>query len=519
MSLTKVSYSMINGAVININDYGAIGDWNGTTGTDNTAAIQAAIDALAQGGTLFIPVGYYKFSSVSTTKAICIRGQGFTNNKQSVYGSSDWTDLANFGGSVLISTAASGDAISMGAQPVLHNFQLSDFMLVGPGSGTATGIHLNYGVGTYVENVFVGNFTTGWNIENSQDATYNKIVGKGNKTGLILQGAAITSNQTVFINPEFQRYEVFGMNIAAAAMVQILGGLFQDAVSGIALAIGVNSSYAAIKGVWFENSSDAVALDINGTGAVIENCYFANRLTDNINVRATAIQTRLLHNHLASGTAPAPSIDIDTGALSTFVYDSTPSANGTFTDFGTGTIYVDLLSNSFNQLVGSRSVNGTDTIGGVPTAAGTAQKITRKVTGMIDAAPKLNALAVEIPNSDQSCVVKLTALGSLGAGGAVGADEASQSVSCDIVITRTTGTNIAVTQSAYYGSAASNVAGATTCTTTVDTTLVVGAIGATQIVFIRPTVTKGGGGSDNHTAVMLAELVNSNTAGAHIYKN
>ena len=334
---------------VSVKDFGA----DPTGVADSTAAMQAAIDSLAQGGTLYIPAGYFKFSSVSTTKAICIRGQGFTNNKQSVYGSAEWTDLANFGGSVLISTAASGDAISMGAQPVLHNFQLSDFMLVGPGSGTATGIHLNYGVGTYVENVFVGNFTTGWNIENSQDATYNKIVAKGNKTGLILQGSVITSNQTVFLNPEFQRYETYGMNIVEAAMVQIVGGLFQDRVSGVALNIGVNSSYATVKGVWFENSATDTAVNIVGTGTTVENCYFANRVSDNIKIRSTAYGTNLLHNNLASDTAPAPSIEIDTGAVGTYIFDSPPSSNGSLVDYGTGTIYITTENGKVTQTKGA----------------------------------------------------------------------------------------------------------------------------------------------------------------------
>jgi len=41
MSLTKVTYSMINGASVNVFDFGATGDGS----TDDTAAIQAALTA------------------------------------------------------------------------------------------------------------------------------------------------------------------------------------------------------------------------------------------------------------------------------------------------------------------------------------------------------------------------------------------------------------------------------------------------------------------------------------------
>lgn len=56
MGLTKASYAMINGAPLNILDFGAIGDG----ATDNTAAFQAAITAMhINGRDVFIPPGTY----------------------------------------------------------------------------------------------------------------------------------------------------------------------------------------------------------------------------------------------------------------------------------------------------------------------------------------------------------------------------------------------------------------------------------------------------------------------------
>lgn len=57
MSLTKATYSMIQGAYANVLDFGALG--NGTT--DDTTAVQAAINSIIDiGGTVFFPTGKYR---------------------------------------------------------------------------------------------------------------------------------------------------------------------------------------------------------------------------------------------------------------------------------------------------------------------------------------------------------------------------------------------------------------------------------------------------------------------------
>ena len=59
MALTKVTYSMIKGAAVNVLDFGAKGD--GTT--NDTVAIQAAIDSLGvNGGVVYFPYGEYRIA-------------------------------------------------------------------------------------------------------------------------------------------------------------------------------------------------------------------------------------------------------------------------------------------------------------------------------------------------------------------------------------------------------------------------------------------------------------------------
>lgn len=67
MSLTKATYSMINGAPANVLDFGAVG--NGVA--DDTAAIQAA---LATGNAVYVPAGTY---AISATLRLAADGQIF----------------------------------------------------------------------------------------------------------------------------------------------------------------------------------------------------------------------------------------------------------------------------------------------------------------------------------------------------------------------------------------------------------------------------------------------------------
>ena len=126
MALTKVTYSMISGAVVNVLDFGAVG--NGVA--DDAAAIQLAINSLPSGGTVFFPTGTY----------LCLTGLTVANNK---------TILEFAGGATITYTTAT---------QVLINFTGQDCRLINaninaPAVFNATNTTIGYSI-VKIENDF-----------------------------------------------------------------------------------------------------------------------------------------------------------------------------------------------------------------------------------------------------------------------------------------------------------------------------------------------------------------------------
>ena len=141
MSLTKVTYSMINGPIINPVDYGA-----STASADNTAAIQAALDAAAAAGGAIVqlPAGTFSFSGTITVKSnmkFCGVSLGFGSYSSTV-----------------LRYTGSGVAIQIGEGGYANGFysKLQGFKLVNGGSsvGTTVGIYIR-ATQTEIEDVTV----------------------------------------------------------------------------------------------------------------------------------------------------------------------------------------------------------------------------------------------------------------------------------------------------------------------------------------------------------------------------
>ena len=130
MSLTKVSYSMIAGAAVNIVDFGAVVS---ASASANTAAIQAAINACPQGGTVLIPNGTFDTNdALIIDKAITIRGLG----------PGKWED--SLGGSIIRQTNTAKNAFTLRASLAqfafgsygLNNVNFQDLAITGPSSAS-----------------------------------------------------------------------------------------------------------------------------------------------------------------------------------------------------------------------------------------------------------------------------------------------------------------------------------------------------------------------------------------------
>lgn len=150
MSLTKVSYSMIDGAVVNVRDYGAVGDGV----ADDTAAIQAAIDATANLGTVFFPKGTYK---ITDTIDIIYNDVWQAVNLLGV-GNGSKIDWRGGNGKPMIHTRGPGtNGSGFYAKPYIEKLQLYGNAFTGDPYTNVTGVQ----VGDTPQNVFSGvcNFT------------------------------------------------------------------------------------------------------------------------------------------------------------------------------------------------------------------------------------------------------------------------------------------------------------------------------------------------------------------------
>lgn len=135
---------------------------------------------------------------------------------------------------------------------------------------------------------------------------------------------------------------------------------------------------------------------------------------------------------------------------------------------------------------------------------------TKVVTGLLDTVATA-VLTITVPNAQHAAIVDLEFCAILGAGGAIGAGEATRISKYQLILARTAGVNLVATLTAAIGGAEAHVAGATSIATAVATLqAVAGAVGVANTVAILLAITKTGGASTNHVAVVRYNILGQN---------
>jgi hypothetical protein len=200
MALTKVSYSMIQGAQYNVLDYGAVGD--GVT-NNNTAFAAVTAAAKVTGGTIYFPEGTYLYSSsiVIDDPSVQLLGDGLDATILNFTGDSHAIVIGDDGGNAYgkfsqfkitgTNAAKSGIRVTGITNCLLDNIYITGFIgaFVGgggtvPGSGGACGVWVN------TRNL-TGGFVLSLRIENCIIET--------NFTGVDFTGTAIGATNDIRI--------------------------------------------------------------------------------------------------------------------------------------------------------------------------------------------------------------------------------------------------------------------------------------------------------------------------------
>lgn len=300
MSLTKVTYSMIDSAPINVKDFGAVGDGV----VDDTAAIQAAIDSALRLGydatanqpestyssqVVYFPAGEYLVSSIIVDRSgIRLVGAGRSNSV--IVGSSTTANTVVIGGSTTDATynqgvqdlhigQAEGVDKTAGANLLLSNVRNTDVRNLYL-SDVWQGYSQIGGYKVFIENVLIqGRYGRTANGDFGFGFQYNETVGvqqpKISDTRLVNSMVGTIVNTGVYVDScDWLVLDLVHANIAQETSLLI------DAKYQVA-SMRVDQCY-------FDSARDR-NLDITGS-AEIQDLYFANTVFSSFTFEAETLQ-------------------------------------------------------------------------------------------------------------------------------------------------------------------------------------------------------------------------------------
>jgi hypothetical protein len=272
MALTKATNRMTNGAVVNVLDYGAVGDGV----TDDTVAIQAAVNT---GKTVYIPEApvNYLVSTITLLDEQTIYGDG--KYAQGLLGDGtgpviqcgnavDVTDRQNSIKELRISNPNAGECVNVKNSP---NFHINGCVL---GSTGANAITLNFSWRATIKDCSI-----------SCSGAYNAIDALDNVNGLIIDGCTITGGSAGR-----------AIRIGMCQGVRVSNNIIESSLNGIWVASTSDTGDGNCNGVtiwnnYIEQSSTPIVLSkvFSVLGGVVKGNYIGNTNTSSFTTRTAAI--------------------------------------------------------------------------------------------------------------------------------------------------------------------------------------------------------------------------------------
>lgn len=233
---------------VSVADYGAKGDWNGTSGTDDTVAIQAAINAAA-GGRIYLPPGRYRITAALVINSATTTLEGAGMQATEIVNTTNNTGILRFtgqwGGFRQLSMSYSGTPVS-GATAVYS----TSANLIGEAfhiKSCHRGLEVTTGPAQLFENFFIDNYVEiGIFVHEDNDCYFtNFILDAKNATNGSLGGIRL-----------FDKAEAMIFSNGS-----VLNGKYPITTDAAVYAQGVRPAYCKFSDVFFDSGAQEAFLD------------------------------------------------------------------------------------------------------------------------------------------------------------------------------------------------------------------------------------------------------------------
>lgn len=364
MSLTKVSYSMIDSAPVSVLDYGASPS---ESAANNAVAFNAAIAyCIANNKTLVIPDGTYQLPAGTTVN--------FAGNNLRIIGQGRPT-LQYIGSGIAFYCNAGVDGTRV------NHMQIENLLIVG-GPSVTHGCYLSGVVQSVVRDVEVREcyayaFNIRWGVSNTYENLKYSAVSHVTtaSTGVYVTnaGPGLYTADCTFINCVSEDFPGTGLNLRDASDCVFIGGTFESCNIGVV--VSSPSRLNTLQNVWFELNT-AYDIEVAGSSNSFINCNFPSPGSG-----GTVIVSTGDGNSFVGGYVRTAQIQSTSKNTSFFGCSIDENLSGTLGIAGNGTYKCVGLSNV--DVVGVYVSDYPDEIGDFGSYTATATGMTTSPTGTI----------------------------------------------------------------------------------------------------------------------------------------